>query len=286
MSTFYAPLLSSREGTPRARSPRSPRSTAVRRALGLAALAAIVSAAALVATAGASAPRARRADLRAGVWTIEPAAEAEAEAEAAPAAEVWDTGRGHADEGGAADLAADPGAPPIAMDVPFPEPAVPYLEALAACDSLACLRDAASRARSAKQRPFPAALLIGWQKSATTSLYGHLARHPGALVSSSKEPEFFTAKCGSEPASCDPAEQVRINIIPSQLGSYCCRCRFHPAAVQLPLNRPPTRQLPAGLLHPQDAPPRRVRRRRRPRGRARGVDPLRDERRPPRRQRG
>jgi hypothetical protein len=241
MSTFYAPLLSShegtprawalgsREGTPRARSPRSPRSAAARRALGLAALAAMVSAAALVATAGASAPRARRADLRAGVWTIEPAAEAEAEAEAAPAAEVWDTGRGHADEGGAADLAADPGAPPIAMDVPFPEPAVPYLDALAACDSLACLRDAASRARSAKQRPFPAALLIGWQKSATTSLYGHLARHPGALVSSSKEPEFFTAKCGSEPASCDPAEQVHINIISSQLGWHCRCCRFHPA---------------------------------------------------------
>jgi hypothetical protein len=91
----------------------------------------------------------------------------------------WNTGRGNADD---AEVVAAPEteeAPRVAADATF-------VEALAACTTLACLRDAHARPRAADQFNFPHALLVGWQKSATTSLYEHLARHKQVAESAVK----------------------------------------------------------------------------------------------------
>lgn len=92
---------------------------------------------------------------------------------------AWATGRGNADD---VDLDEEE----VVEEAPRPGPEVPFLDALASCRSLACLRDAHARPRRAGQFNFPHALVVGWQKSATTSLYEHLKRHPEVLESAAK----------------------------------------------------------------------------------------------------
>ena len=58
------------------------------------------------------------------------------------------------------------GAPPPR----FP-PDLPFLEALAGCDTLDCVRDAHSQPRRGACFSFPHFIIIGFQKTATTSLY-------------------------------------------------------------------------------------------------------------------
>ena len=78
-----------------------------------------------------------------------------------------------------------------------------FLEKLEICESLACLREAHALRQKAEEGTtafnFPHAILLGWQKSATTSLYQHLSDHPAVLASVEKEPEFFTLKCRGNP---------------------------------------------------------------------------------------
>ena len=80
-----------------------------------------------------------------------------------------------------------------------------FLEKVETCESLACLREAhALREEGEKSITtfnFPHAIVLGWQKSATTSLYQHLSGHPTVLASVEKEPEFFTRKCKGNPFS-------------------------------------------------------------------------------------
>lgn len=88
-----------------------------------------------------------------------------------------------------------------------PGDGVGFLEALGSCRTLTCLRDAHNRPKQPGQFNFPHALIIGWQKSATTSLYAHLDRHPDVIASENKEPEFFTVKCKDDPVNGCPVGQ-------------------------------------------------------------------------------
>eukprot|EP00890_Picochlorum_soloecismus_P005542 jgi/Picsp_1/598/NSC_00595-R1_hypothetical protein CHLNCDRAFT_142283 [Chlorella variabilis] len=77
-----------------------------------------------------------------------------------------------------------------------------FLEKVGTCESLECLREAhALREKGSTTFNFPHAILLGWQKSATTSLYQHFSGHPSVLASVEKEPEFFTLKCRGNPFS-------------------------------------------------------------------------------------
>jgi hypothetical protein len=49
---------------------------------------------------------------------------------------------------------------------------LPFLEALAQCDTLECLRHAHAQPRAHPTFNFPHFLVIGFQKAATTSLFG------------------------------------------------------------------------------------------------------------------
>lgn len=75
-----------------------------------------------------------------------------------------------------------------------------YLEAVKGCNTLQCLKKAyINYPRNEKQFNFPHAIIVGWQKTATTSLYYHLKQHPDVIDLSRKEPEFFTESCDFDP---------------------------------------------------------------------------------------
>ena len=48
---------------------------------------------------------------------------------------------------------------------------MPFIQAIATCDSFECVRDAHRQPRRGARFNFPHFMIIGWQKSATTSLY-------------------------------------------------------------------------------------------------------------------
>jgi hypothetical protein len=85
----------------------------------------------------------------------------------------------------------------------------PFLAALAACATLACVRDAHALPRGAARYDFPHFVIAGFQKAATTSLYHWLALHPQVAPSSPKEPEFFRAECGWDAEAC-PRRAARL----------------------------------------------------------------------------
>lgn len=74
-----------------------------------------------------------------------------------------------------------------------------YLEAIATCKTLRCIRDANRLDRDPEIFPFPLFIIIGFQKAATTSLYSHFTGHPQLLRPAVKEPEFFSFKCNWRP---------------------------------------------------------------------------------------
>lgn len=78
----------------------------------------------------------------------------------------------------------------------------PYQQALSQCEDLQCLAVAAQQERHPGQFLFPHFFIVGWQKCATTSLFYHLAKHPGILRSHDKEPEFFSYDCDYDPERC------------------------------------------------------------------------------------
>ncbi|KAL4418907.1 hypothetical protein ABPG77_004060 [Micractinium sp. CCAP 211/92] len=78
----------------------------------------------------------------------------------------------------------------------------PYQQALSQCEDLQCLAAAAQQERHPGQFLFPHFFIVGWQKCATTSLFYHLAKHPGILRSHDKEPEFFSYDCDYDPEQC------------------------------------------------------------------------------------
>lgn len=61
-----------------------------------------------------------------------------------------------------------------------------FLQAIQDCVTLQCLKDAHLVPRKQGQFNFPHALMVGWQKTATTSLYYYLDEHPQVLTSLQK----------------------------------------------------------------------------------------------------
>lgn len=86
---------------------------------------------------------------------------------------------------------------------------VDVVEAIRGCTTLECVRVANSRPMGPARFNFPHFLIIGWQKTATTSLHAYLLRHPQVARPWDKEPEFFTQTCdyrAPEGCAADAAE--------------------------------------------------------------------------------
>jgi len=93
---------------------------------------------------------------------------------------------------------------------PNPRASSPFLDKIATCDSLDCLKEAHLLPRGVAKFNHPHFLIIGFQKAATTSLYSYLARHNETLASSLKEPEFFVNGCKSLiPENCSRNATVK-----------------------------------------------------------------------------
>jgi hypothetical protein len=102
----------------------------------------------------------------------------------------------------------------------FP-PNLPYLKALDGCNTLECVHDAHFQPRAdAAQFNFPHFFIIGWQKTATTSLFNYLSGHPQILAPQAKEPEVLTKDCNFNLRTCPAEDEVgicRSKHTPSQL---------------------------------------------------------------------
>lgn len=70
------------------------------------------------------------------------------------------------------------------------------VEAIRGCRTLPCINYAHSRGEGPATFNFPHFFIIGWQKTATTSLFHYLIRHPQINRPWEKEPEFFSETCG------------------------------------------------------------------------------------------
>ena len=82
------------------------------------------------------------------------------------------------------------------------------VEALRGCDTFECLRIAHDKPAGKATKNFPHFMIVGFQKSATTSLHYHLVRHPEIIRPWEKEPEFFSNTCGYDTSACSE-EEVR-----------------------------------------------------------------------------
>jgi len=80
------------------------------------------------------------------------------------------------------------------------------VEAVRGCDTFECLRIAHEKPAGKATFNFPHFMIVGFQKSATTSLHYHLVRHPSIARPWEKEPEFFSETCGYEIENCDPED--------------------------------------------------------------------------------
>ncbi len=119
----------------------------------------------------------------------------------------------------AAAAAPPPPAAPRALQPSGRWPAAtPLLEALAGCDSLACVRDAHAQPRGgAGPFNFPHFFIAGWPKSATTTLYMHLNGHPAVLHPRTKEPQLFTQRC-----AVNGTRGARLRCPPEEEADYVC----------------------------------------------------------------
>lgn len=80
------------------------------------------------------------------------------------------------------------------------------VEALRGCETLDCLRIAHEKPAGKATKNFPHFMIVGFQKSATTSLHYHLVRHPEIIRPWEKEPEFFSNTCGYDISACSPED--------------------------------------------------------------------------------
>jgi hypothetical protein len=77
------------------------------------------------------------------------------------------------------------------------------VEAVRGCRTLECIKMAHTRPVGMAKFNFPHFLMIGWQKTATTSLFAHLNQHPQISRPWDKEPEFFSEACNYDvPNGC------------------------------------------------------------------------------------
>ena len=71
----------------------------------------------------------------------------------------------------------------------FP-PSATFLEGLRGCETLDCVRDAHALPHGDARYNFPHFMIAGYSKSATTSLYSYLTRHPDIIKPAVKESNF------------------------------------------------------------------------------------------------
>ena len=77
------------------------------------------------------------------------------------------------------------------------------IEAIRGCQTFECLQMAHTRPPGPAKYNFPHFIMIGWQKTATTSIFAHLNFHPEISRPWDKEPEFFSNTCNYDvPAGC------------------------------------------------------------------------------------
>lgn len=76
----------------------------------------------------------------------------------------------------------------------FP-PDMTFLEALATCETFACIREAHLLPKGEAKFNFPQFMIAGYSKSATTSLFRYLNTHPSTMHPKKKEPALFTNRC-------------------------------------------------------------------------------------------
>jgi len=82
-----------------------------------------------------------------------------------------------------------------------------FLKKINECSTHKCITEAHKMPRSTKIFNFPHFMIIGFQKSATTSLFKHLQDHPDLLPSIPKEPNYFSYRCHyNPPEECDADE--------------------------------------------------------------------------------
>lgn len=95
------------------------------------------------------------------------------------------------------------------------------LQTLMRCQTLECIKVAHSRSREPGTFNFPHFLIIGWQKTATTSLHDYLGHHKQINQPAIKEPEFFTKGCKYNiPEGCSARATVRYIQNTLQLSRY------------------------------------------------------------------
>ena len=83
------------------------------------------------------------------------------------------------------------------------------VEALRGCQTLECVRVAHRKPPGPARFNFPHFFIIGWQKTATTSLFAYLNRHSQVSRPWDKEPEFFSDQCDyTIPSGCRKNETV------------------------------------------------------------------------------
>ena len=98
-------------------------------------------------------------------------------------------------------------------------PHISYAQALSRCSekeqSIHCLIKAGEAPLEPGQFRFPTFIMIGWQKTSTTSLWAWLYSHPEVLgpVEGNKEPEFFTHDCKLNPPENCSNEGHYINTV-------------------------------------------------------------------------
>ncbi|KAL4437388.1 hypothetical protein ABPG75_004527 [Micractinium tetrahymenae] len=82
-------------------------------------------------------------------------------------------------------------------------------KALRGCTTLECLREAHKQPKHPTQFNFPHFLILGFPKTATTSLFHHLIQHPTIMAPRVKEPNFFTTRCEDDALACSLQEQEK-----------------------------------------------------------------------------
>lgn len=93
----------------------------------------------------------------------------------------------------------------------------PYQQAVAKCQDIPCLTDAGRLPMHPGQFRFPHFFIVGWQKCATTALFGNLINHPQVLSATIKVRERAPGRRASQsksrtdqrhPRACQPGCQL------------------------------------------------------------------------------
>lgn len=96
-----------------------------------------------------------------------------------------------------------------------------FLKTISECTTHECITEAHKMPRSPKIFNFPHFMIIGFQKSATTSLFKHLEQHPDLVHSTPKEPNYFSYRC-----NYNPPEECDHSLFPTYLDKILNRKRY------------------------------------------------------------